>query len=596
MKSGQFRLSRVVACLVALALLAAACGGGGSDSGESSDSASSGSDESSSSVDTGSDDDQSSSDAGGSDDEAMADDETEGGDTVELIEVDESEDPVFGGTLRYGLEADVDGLNPVSSALSAPGLLIGNAVFDTLAVFDTDNNWAPYLAESFTPNDDFTVWTMKLRDGVTFHDGTPLNAEAIQVNFETVLADPLVGLAVRPYYVPEQPIELIDDLTVQYNLTGPNANWPTSATGQLGMIASPTWLEAALEDPTLNQAPVGTGPFAYVSRSEDSVTRMERNENWWNGDVYLDAVEFVPVTDPDTRNDLLIQGELQALHTTNPASVADLQTSDGIQSLIDDSGDESFIMMNSTATPFDDIRARQALTFATPRQNYIDLIGLGVAQEADQMFTPASPYYDPSVQQESDMPERVPELVDAYCGDNPENCTDGKIDMEFQFSGPSVVQTRIAELLDQGWSTGFNVNFQELPQDAHIQEVAFGVYDVVTWRQFGAGNPGDDQVWLTCDTIGGLSLNWPRFCDPERDAIIAELQLATTVEERQPLLSELSRKINQDYLYVFTLHSLWDHSFGPEVRGMCGHVTPEGTPQRCVLNGRTWLSNVWLAE
>jgi len=584
------RLVRLISVLLALAMIASACGGG-SDAADT--------------VSGGDATEAETSDGGGADDEPAdeqpADDEpadqpAETEDTVELVEVDESEDPVFGGTLRYALEADVDGLNPVSSALSAPGLLMGVAVFDTLAVFDDADQWQPYLAESFTPNNDFTVWTMKLRAGVSFHDGTPLNAAAIAVNFGTVLKDPLVGLAVRPFYNLDNPIEIVDDLTVRFNLSGANASWPTSQTGQLGMVASPAWLEAALLDPTLNQAPVGTGPFVFESRSEDSVTRMVRNETWWNGDVYLDAVEFVTVTDPDTRNDLLFQGEIQALQTTNAASVDDLRNEEGLQNLIDDSGDESFIMVNSAGTPFDDIRARKALTFATPRQNYIDLIGLGIQQPADQMFTPASPYYNADVQQEADQPELVADLVASYCGEFPDNCTDGKIDMEFQWSGPSVVQTRIAELLDEGWSVGFNVKFQELPQDAHIQEVAFGVFDVVSWRQFGAANPADDRVWIECDTIGGLSLNWPRFCDEDRDAILNELALATTVEARQPLLAELSEKIQQDYLYVFMLHTLWDHSFAENVRGMCGHKTPSGDDMRCVLNGRTWLSNVWLAE
>jgi peptide/nickel transport system substrate-binding protein len=584
------RLVRLISVLLALAMIASACGGG-SDAADT--------------VSGGDATEAETSDGGGADDEPAdeqpADDEpadqpAETEDTVELVEVDESEDPVFGGTLRYALEADVDGLNPVSSALSAPGLLMGVAVFDTLAVFDDADQWQPYLAESFTPNNDFTVWTMKLRAGVSFHDSTPLNAAAIAVNFGTVLKDPLVGLAVRPFYNLDNPIEIVDDLTVRFNLSGANANWPTSQTGQLGMVASPAWLEAALEDPTLNQAPVGTGPFVFESRSEDSVTRMVRNETWWNGDVYLDAVEFVTVTDPDTRNDLLFQGEIQALQTTNAASVDDLRNEEGLQNLIDDSGDESFIMVNSAGTPFDDIRARKALTFATPRQNYIDLIGLGIQQPADQMFTPASPYYNADVQQEADQPELVADLVASYCGEFPDNCTDGKIDMEFQWSGPSVVQTRIAELLDEGWSVGFNVKFQELPQDAHIQEVAFGVFDVVSWRQFGAANPADDRVWIECATIGGLSLNWPRFCDEDRDAILNELALATTVEARQPLLAELSEKIQQDYLYVFMLHTLWDHSFAENVRGMCGHKTPSGDDMRCVLNGRTWLSNVWLAE
>ena len=585
------RLVRLVSVLLALAMVVAACGGGS----DAEDTASGGDGES---VDTSSDGDGADdepADADSADDES-ADEPAETEDTVELIEVDESEVPVSGGTLRYALEADVDGINPVSSAFSAPGLLMGVAVFDTLAVFDTEDQWQPYLAESFTPNNDFTVWTMTLREGVVFHDGTPLNSAAVAVNFGTVLQDPLVGLAVRPFYNLDNPIEVIDDLTVQYNLSGANANWPTSQTGQLGMVASPSWLEAALDDPTLNQAPVGTGPFVFESRSEDSVTRMVRNESWWNGSAYLDAVEFVTVTDPDTRNDLLLQGEIQALQTTNAASIDDLRNADGFQNLVDDSGDESFIMMNSAATPFDDIRARQALTFATPRQNYIDLIGLGIQQPADQMFTPSSPYHNPDVKQEADQPELVADLVDSYCGDFPDSCTDGKIDMEFQWSGPSVVQTRIAELLDEGWSIGFNVKFQELPQDAHIQEVAFGVFDVVTWRQFGAPNPADDRVWLECATIGGLSLNWPRFCDESRDALLNELALATTVAERQPLLAELSEKVQQDYLYVFALHTLWDHSFSENVRGMCGHKTPSGDDLRCVLNGRTWLSNVWLAE
>ena len=137
----------------------------------------------------------------------------------------------------------------------------------------------------------------------SFHDGTPLNAEALQINFETQRADPLVGLAVKPFFPEEGATELLDDLTIVYNLAESNVYFPGTVSGQLGMIASPTWLAAALEDPNLNQAPVGTGPFAFESRSQDSTTKFVRNDDWWGGDVYLDAIEFIPVTDPDTRND-----------------------------------------------------------------------------------------------------------------------------------------------------------------------------------------------------------------------------------------------------------------------------------------------------
>ena len=293
---------------------------------------------------------------------------------VETIPVDDEETPVAGGTLRYGLEADVDGLNPTTSALSAPGLMMSNAVFDSLAAIDENGNAIPYLAESFTSSEDFKTWTVKLRPGIKFHDGTDLTSEAVIKSFEAQRADPLVGLAVKPFFPETGATEVIDDLTVKFNLSDPNAYFPATVTGQLGYVPSPTWLDAALADPTLNQKPVGTGPFKYDSRSEDSVTKFVRNDEWWNGEVYLDAIEFYPVSDADTRLELLVNGELDALQTTNQGSLADLRDDESLQNLFDDTGEESFVMINSASPPFDDIRARQALTYATPRQNYIDLI------------------------------------------------------------------------------------------------------------------------------------------------------------------------------------------------------------------------------
>src|SRR5262245_31001446 len=134
---------------------------------------------------------------------APTDEDTEDGSPiVETLPPESSGEgePVPGGTLRYGLEADVDGLNPTQSALSAPGLLMGNAVFDTLAAITPEGRAVPYLAESFTPSADFKQWQVKLRPDITFHDGTPLNADAVIKNFEAQRNHPLVGLAVKPFF------------------------------------------------------------------------------------------------------------------------------------------------------------------------------------------------------------------------------------------------------------------------------------------------------------------------------------------------------------------------------------------------------------
>ena len=124
-----------------------------------------------------------------------------------------------------------------------------------------------------------------------------------------------------PFYPETGATEIIDDLTIQFNPLDANAYFPAALTSQLGYVASPTWLAAAAADPALNQQPVGTGPFVFDSRSADSITRFVRNTNWWNGEVLLDAIEFEPVPDDDTRNELFFAGELQAIQTDDEASI-----------------------------------------------------------------------------------------------------------------------------------------------------------------------------------------------------------------------------------------------------------------------------------
>ena len=597
-----------VAALVSFSLIAAACS---SDSGSESDSSSS--DAAPAATEAPAEDEAPADTEAPAEDEAPADTEAPAEDEAPADTEAPAEDeavPTQGGTLRYGLEADTDGVNPATSSLSSPGLMMANAAFDTLAAFAPDGTVVPYLAESITPNDDtFESWTIKLREGITFHDGTPLNAEAIQVNFETQRGHPIVGLAVKPFFPEEGALEVLDDLTVQFNLIPGegNAYVPGVFAGQLGMVASPSWLAAALEDENLNAEPVGTGPFKFDSRVYNSETKFVRNDDWWGGEVYLDAVEFRIVTDPDTRNDLLFNGELDALQTTNPASVEDLRDDDSIQNFVDEEGEEGFAMLNSEVPPFDDIRAREALAWATPLQNYRSLIGLGIASDANQGFTENSKYYNPDVVQQGDNPERALELVAEYCaekgndvntvlGETP-TCTDGKINIELQWSGPAVVQTRIAEILDEGWkNAGFNVTFDELAQSDHIAQTAFGQFNVNTWRQFGAVDPSNDNVWLLCRTIGGLSLNWPRYCDEDRDSLLLAAQIETDEAVRIGLYQEVVQKINDAFTYIFFSHTIWDNAFSENVLGVCDRTSPEGEPLLCNSGGRTWFDSVYFAS
>ena len=593
------RLLRALSVSLAAALVASACGGGDDEpitDGDTVATTVAPSDSADSGDSDGGDTAPTTGDTTGGTEDANPDDGTP---VVETLPPDTTPDPVTGGTLRYGLEAEVDGLNPTVSALTAAsGLVMASAVFDTLAAYASDKTVVPYLAESFTPNDDFTKWTIKFRPDVLFHDGTPLDAAAFVTNFDAQRSAFLVGIAVRPFYPETGATAVIDDLTAEVTLLEPNAYWPVYMTTQLGMMASPEWLEAAAADGTLNQQPVGTGPFVFETRSENSVTTFVRNEEWWNGSAYLDRIEFLPVVEAATRVDLLLAGDIDAMHSGNPETGQTTRDNPALVNVFDDSGSESFLMLNSGDAPFNDIRVRQALTFATPRADYVALIGLGEVRGADQMFIPESPFHNPAVKQEADMPEQAIALIAEYCADVPESCTDGKVNIEYQWAGPSVSQTRIADLLIDGWSDTFNVMRDELFQGDHIQDAAVGNYDVVHWTSFDATDPVIENVWLLCRTVGeaipSISLNFPRFCDAGRDTALFAAQATTDPSERAALYQEAVQLIHDAYVYVFFTHTKWNFSFSSEVNGVCSRVSPEGVPLLCNEFGRTWHDSIWI--
>jgi len=577
-------LLRLLAALAALALVAAACGGdddGGGDTAVEDD---------------GGDTADDASDDGSADDD-------EGGDAVAPTIPPSEEEPVddgevqTGGVLRVALEADGDGINPAANNFATAASLIGRTLFDPLFAIDENGNWIPYLAAGAAPVEGTNSWQITLREGVTYHDGSIMSADDVITGFNTTINDPIISLAILPSFPPENRIEKIDDLTVQFNLVRPSAHFPVNLASQLGLVPSAAYLEAAAADPTLDQMPVGQGPFQIVSRTQDDKTVVERFDDYWQGiDIPLDGVEFVVVTDTAIAAERLAAGDIDILSTSSPDAILTLREADGVVTIENVFSAENDIMMNTRAAPFDDIRVRQALTFSTDREGYSLLINQDTSPLADSMFHPDLIWNNPDVVQEGNMPELAGPLVESYCGDFPENCTDGKIDMELQYSGPSVVQTRIADILTAGWEPFFNVTEQELLQDAHILEVATGQYQVVTWRQFGAIDPDNEVVWLECATAEGfISLNWVKWCNPDRDALLYEQRATDDLDRRVEIWKEIQAEMNASYAYIFTTHTNWTIGHSDRVRNLCGQTAPDGQVLFCNNQGNHYFHQLWLA-
>jgi peptide/nickel transport system substrate-binding protein len=288
------------------------------------------------------------------------------------------------------------------------------------------------------------------------------------------------------------------------------------------------------------------------------------------------------------------------LTTSNPAAQLTLEDR-GVNTTSNLLAGEDDIMMNTSRPPMDDLRVRQALTFAADREGYAEIIAQGTKPLADTLFHPDTKWHNPDIVQEGNMPDLAAPLIAEYCGENPVNaegeplCTNGKVNIELQFSGPSVTQTLIMDLLINGWEDYFNVTRQELLQTDHITEVAFGLYDVVTWRQFGAVDPDNEVVWLECATAGaGIALNWVRVCDEERDALLFQQRTTTDEAERVALWQDIAENIRDSYAYIFLTHANWVIGFNDNVKNLCGSTGPNGEDIICNNAGAVFLHNAWV--
>ena len=570
--------------ILALTLFVAACSSSGDGDGDSSPADGSGAADTGDAADSGQDDEEGASVAPTI---AAPEEETEEGEVRR------------GGVLVVAMEAESDGLNPVANNFATAGGTMGRAIFDPLFVMDADGRPVPYLAAGAAPVEGTTSWQIFLREGVMFHDGNEMTADDLLAGFEAQLADPIISLAVAPSFPPENRVERIDDYTVQFNLLRKTAHFPANLASQLGMVPSAEYIAAAAEDETLNQMPIGQGPFRIVSRAQDDRTVVERFDGYWQGSdtVYLDGIEFFPITDTALAAERIAAGDIDMVSTTNPDAILTLRDAGGVDTIENVFSSEGFVMMNTRSAPFDDIRVRQALTYATDRELYASLIGQGTSPLADSMFHPSLIWNNPDVVQEGNMPELAGPLVGSYCADMPENCSDGKVDMELQYSGPSVVATRIADVLSSDWEPFFNVTEQELLQDAHILEVAIGQFQVVTWGQFGSVDPDNEVVWLECATAEGfITINWVRWCNPDRDALLYEQRAIDDLDRRVEIWREIQAEMNESYAYIFTTHTNWTIGHREEVRGVCGQTAPGGETLFCNNQGLVQFNQIWLAD
>lgn len=305
--------------------------------------------------------------------------------------------PVYGGRITLGLEADAPGLRPWEDACSSPCVNMMGVIYDRLFEIDSGFEPTPWLATGIEPNEDFTVWVMGLRSGVTFHNGVEFNAQTVADMFPIQQTGAVSAGRVTSSGAISA--EATGPLEVTYTLGSGNSAFPANLTTvNMGMVFDPA---LALADPDdYAQNPVGTGPFIMANRDIDNETLMVRNENYWMTDQqgnplpYLDEIAFRPIPDEGTRLSSLISGTTNALQSLRQGTIRDAREVDGITLFEFQGNNLGGGMFNTLIPPYDDVRVRKGLTHLNNQDAVIAALGgEGISLPGTQWFSPDSPWY-----------------------------------------------------------------------------------------------------------------------------------------------------------------------------------------------------------
>jgi peptide/nickel transport system substrate-binding protein len=314
---------------------------------------------------------------------------------------------------------DAQTLDPVgwTGATSAVGFdsPMAYAIFDDLMLEDlATGEVKPHLAEALTSTD-FTAWTLKLRPGVKFSDGTALDTTAVKTNWDRIAA------AKGPHQANALAIassQVVDPLTLTLTLKAPDINFPRIVAQHLGFIASPTALQAS--GTSFGDKPVGAGPFVLVDHVRDSKLVYKRNSAYWDSPKpYLESLTILIIADPGQRYSTLKTGGANLLFTGTAWEYGARAKSDGFTvKQVNNLLAGSYLLFNTKKPPFNDLTARQAVAFALDRDKEHQTLYGGAVQPAKTLFLEGSPFYDPSFVLPSYDKQKAQKLFDDYAAKN----------------------------------------------------------------------------------------------------------------------------------------------------------------------------------
>jgi len=466
----------------------------------------------------------------------------------------QSKTAVQGGSAVLLQGNDAQSLDPAIVINSnSQGAVILNALYDVLFTFGDDGSFVPHIATSFTTTDGLT-WTMKLRDGVKFTDGTAFDAAAVKAQWEYHKSNIRAGG--YGAFTDVTSMTAVDATTFQIVLSKVNRLLDQAVpASSLTWIPSPTAYKGGAA--SFSDAPVGAGPFVIKSRVPNSETVLGRNASYWQAGLpKLDSLTVRTVTDPEQNINTVLSGGAQGSVSVNDANAAIAKDSGltvvGLSSMVGGTG----FLFGSKRAPFDDIRAREAVYLAIDR-NAFNLTATNGAGDVPAGFVSEnSPYYHSSNDFPASNSKRAQELLDQLAAE-------GKpVKFTITTAEGDAVARAVAIQTQLSKYKNITVDVKSIPGSSYGTTLYAGDFDMAIYGMLGSQPEPVVASWRT-----GLAIPIASMGSAEVDALVQQAREATDDAGRDAAYSKLFSTVNSLYKMVFVARG---HSYVVETSKVTG--------------------------
>ncbi|HTP82645.1 MAG TPA: ABC transporter substrate-binding protein [Alphaproteobacteria bacterium] len=462
-------------------------------------------------------------------------------------------------TLRIGLAEDPDVLDP-TQARTFVGRIVFASLCDKLVDIDENLKIVPQLATSWEWSADNKALTMKLRQGVTFQDGEPFNAEAVKFNIERHKTMP--GSNRKAELALVSGVDVVDPYTVRLDLSAPFAPLLATLADRAGMMVSPKAAQA--EGDKFGAHPVCSGPFKFVERVAQDRIVLDKYDGYWNkAAIHFNQVIYLPVVDNTVRLANLQSGQLDFIERLGTSDVPAVERDSrfkvakivglGYQGIDVNVGKSDIAKTISLHDP----RVREAFSLSLDRDAIVQVAMDGQAVAGDQWVPPNSPFFAKNVP----VPKRDVAKAKALLKEA------GVTNPSFTLMTPTTNEAQKLAQVVQAMASeaGFNIKIQSTEFATSLNLADKGQFEAYVLEWSGRADPdGNLYNFLACDA----PINYTGYCKPEMDQMLKAQRTTLDAAGRQQLFDKIAAMEATDLPIVYLYNRYWLWAYNKKLTGV----------------------------